>query len=158
MGCNKCKTVEPCGCKESKACKPTCCPDGEFDAACIRYNRLPNRSKLLCFLGLDNNVKLSTVLETIDSKLTLKPSQNARIAFGLGVEAPIDTVVYKIMETTANIKDNKFKISASDSESGYFTDKVIFGDCINYVVSQDVYGKQTIKIELDFNCIKLKLV
>jgi hypothetical protein len=159
--CNCTGNITGCGSpsctKKASVCKPNCCPDGEFNTNCIVYNKLPNRSKLLCFLGLDNNTTLTKILEGLDSKLCIKPSQCAKLKFGFGCDAGIDTVIYKLLDYLCVLEDTKVKITAQDISGGFLFDKIETGPCISKIMVQDVNGNQKIRFELDFTCIKNNL-
>ncbi len=149
--CNKCR--DDCSCYKPYT----------IDSKNVIYNSSENcsTSKLLCFLGVNNNTPLNLILERIDSKLCLlnnfNPEICARNILGLPISTDIHTVVQKLLNYVCLAQDTKVKISTLDNSSGYLEDKLIVGDCLIKTIVSDILGNQSIKIELDFDCIKNNL-
>lgn len=154
--CSKCDQI-PSICSCNSNCEKNFCPYGDINTDCIIYNQLPNRSRLLCFLGVDHQTNLTTILEKLDSTLCLKPSSCAKLKFGLGCDVGINIAVTKLLDYVCELEDTKLKISSSDVSNGYLYNKIVVGDCINKIIRTDVGGVQTLAFELDFSCIKVKL-
>ncbi|MGL4976908.1 MAG: SprB repeat-containing protein [Cetobacterium sp.] len=157
MACNKCKeTAQNCTCKKRPNKSSSCCKE-TINTSCVVYDVNPNKSGLTCFLGLSNGINLSTILEKLDSLLCVKPSDCAKLSFGLGCNVPINTAINKLLDYVCDLKDVKVKVSASDKSNSYLYDKIETGDCIKKIITVDNTGNQTLKLELDFNCIENKL-
>lgn len=160
--CDKC--VDTCGCNKNRLtyAASSCCAD-KIPAECVIYGYGDTQptSKLMCFLGVSNNTPLNIILERLDKSLcllnTFNPQTCARNLLGLPAVSDIHTVVQKLLDYACNSQDEKVKISATDTSSGYLAEKILLGDCMLKSIVQDSFGKQVLKIELDYNCIKNKL-
>lgn len=158
MACNKCKQGGSTSCKCNKknpTVAPNCCVD-PVNTDCVIYNQAPNRSSLKCFLGLDNNVPLTKILERIDELLCIKPSDCAKAKFGLGCDTSATIILHKLLDYVCDLGDVKVKASSSDKTAGNLFEKISLGDCLGKALTQDVDGNQTVRISIDYDCLALR--
>ena len=158
MACKKCNQGGSTSCKCNKkppAIPANCCVE-PVSTDCVIYNQAPNRSSIKCFLGLDNGVTLTKVLERIDDLLCIKPSDCAKAKFGLGCDTSATIVLHKLLDYVCDLGDTKVKATPSDKSAGTLYEKISVGECLVKSILQDSDGNQTVNIAIDYDCLKLK--
>lgn len=162
----KCKsTCNDCNqCKDWCNCKPTpilgeC--SAEISSKCIIYKPEGGISAIDKFIGFGTKRNIQDILERLDSRLysytTVEAPECARQLLGLSTISDLSVVIYKTLEFLCTMDNSKVKVSATDTSTGYLYDKLVFGDCIIKTVVTDSLGAKTLKVELDFDCVREKV-
>lgn len=152
MACSTCKKSDSkCSCKRPAPCD-TCCKE-TISTDCVIYDNSPHPGQLGCFLGLGNKTTATKIIETLEKKLCIKPSECSRIALGLGSSVSADVVIYKLLEYICGNESGKVKITANDKKPEYLWDSITVGPCLKKEITQDIMGNQQMHISLDLACI-----
>lgn len=157
--CNTCYN-----CLDWCSCTPTpvvgeCA--AEISSQCIIYKPEGGISGIDKFIGFGTKRNLQDILERLDSKLytysTVQAPECARTLLGLPTVSDLSTVIFKTLEFLCTVDNSKVKVNSTDTTSGYLFDKIAIGECILKTVVTDNFGNKTLKIELDYDCVRSKI-
>lgn len=145
-------------CREPE-CEGSC--ENVVGTKCVLYNPDGEISKLECFLGINSGTPLSTILETLDTKLcnmfTVELGICATQKLGLKRFSDLKLAFSRVLDHICNFEDKYVKISETDDVPGYLYDKVVLGECLNKTILRDPAGRETLNISINFACLAGKI-
>lgn len=165
--CNTCGSCAPCTCEQNEGCLDI------YNSSCIKYDGIPlvctdtdsgvslnelvvDLHQAVCDLKDDSGLVKADASDQYPNTLIDKLQAGANIVIsGTGIgpnkKVKIDAVL------GGQILDEKVRVSATDSSTGYLEDKLIGGECVSLLKINPGINEK-IKVVIDWNCVLTKLM